>query len=156
MARVSLRVNGRARFLEVNPQCPLLYVLRDNLALNNPKFGCGLGQCGACTVLLDNQPIRSCLFPVSAATGKEIVTLEGLGTSEHPHPVQSAFIEEQVLQCGYCMNGWILTSKALLDRIPNPTDEEIRTALADLVCRCGCHVRVFRAVRRAAQKQRSA
>lgn len=156
MARVSLRVNGRARFLEVDPQCPLLYVLRDNLALNNPKFGCGLGQCGACTVLLDNQPIRSCLFPVSAATGKEILTLEGLGTSEHPHPVQSAFIEEQALQCGYCMNGWILTSKALLDRIPNPTDEEIRTALADLVCRCGCHVRVFRAVRRAAQKQGSA
>jgi nicotinate dehydrogenase subunit A len=156
MTRVSLRVNGRAYLLQVDPQCPLLYVLRDNLALNNPKFGCGLGQCGACTVLLDNLPIRSCLFPVSGATGKEIVTLEGLGTSENPHPVQNAFIREQALQCGYCLNGWIMTSKALLDKIPNPTDEEIRNALAGLVCRCGCHVRVFRAVRLAVQKPGSA
>lgn len=155
MARFSLRVNGRLHLLEVDPQCPLLYVLRDNLALNNPKFGCGLGQCGACTVLVDNQPTRSCLFPVSAAAEKEVVTLEGLGTLENPHPVQKAFIEEQTLQCGYCMNGWIITSKALLDGNPNPSDDQIRGALADLVCRCGCHVRVFRAVRRAAQMQRT-
>jgi nicotinate dehydrogenase subunit A len=151
MSRASLTVNGQVRVVEVDPQCPLLYVLRDNLSLNNPRFGCGLGQCGACTVLLDNRAVRSCVVPLSQAVGKEIVTLEGLGTAEHPHPVQRAFIDEQAFQCGYCLNGWILTAKALLEKTPNPTDAQIRGALESLVCRCGSHVRIFAAVRRAAE-----
>ena len=151
MSRASLTVNGQVRVVEVDPQCPLLYVLRDNLSLNNPRFGCGLGQCGACTVLLDNRAVRSCVVPLSQAVGKEIVTLEGLGTAEHPHPVQKAFIDEQAFQCGYCLNGWILTAKALLEKTPNPTDAQIRGALESLVCRCGSHVRIFAAVRRAAE-----
>src|SRR4029077_132072 len=126
-------------------------VLRDNLALNNPRFGCGLGQCGACTVLVDNRAVRSCLLPVSRAAGKEIVPLEGLGSPENPHPVQQAFIDEQAFQCGYCLNGWVLTAKALLEKTPNPTDAQIRGALESLVCRCGSHVRIFAAVRRAAE-----
>jgi nicotinate dehydrogenase subunit A len=151
VSRTSLRVNGQVHVVEVDPQCPLLYVLRDNLSLNNPRFGCGLGQCGACTVLLDNRAVRSCLVPLSQAVGKEIVTLEGLGTTDHPHPVQQAFIEEQAFQCGYCLNGWILTSKALLEKNPNPTDDQIRVALESLVCRCGSHVNIFAAVRRASE-----
>ena len=151
MSRASLTVNGQVRVVEVDPQCPLLYVLRDNLSLNNPRFGCGLGQCGACTVLLDNRAVRSCVVPLSQAVGKEIVTLEGLGTAEHPHPVQKAFIDEQAFQCGYCLNGWILTAKALLEKTPDPTDAQIRGALESLVCRCGSHVRIFAAVRRAAE-----
>ena len=152
MARTSLTVNGRVHTVEVDPECPLLYVLHDTLALNNPRFGCGLGQCGACTVLLNGKAVRSCTLPVARAVGNEIVTLEGLGTPEHPHPVQQAFIDEQAFQCGYCLNGWVLTTKALLDRTPNPTDQEIRTAFDNLVCRCGSHVGIFAAVRRAAQK----
>jgi nicotinate dehydrogenase subunit A len=151
VSRTSLRVNGQVHDVEVDPQCPLLYVLRDNLSLNNPRFGCGLGQCGACTVLLDNRAVRSCLVPLSQAVGKEIVTLEGLGTTDHPHPVQQAFIEEQAFQCGYCLNGWILTTKALLEKNPNPTDDQIRVALESLVCRCGSHVNIFAAVRRASE-----
>jgi nicotinate dehydrogenase subunit A len=151
VSRTSLRVNGQVHVVEVDPQCPLLYVLRDNLSLNNPRFGCGLGQCGACTVLLDNRAVRSCLVPLSQAVGKEIVTLEGLGTTDHPHPVQQAFIEEQAFQCGYCLNGWILTTKALLEKNPNPTDDQIRVALESLVCRCGSHVNIFAAVRRASE-----
>jgi nicotinate dehydrogenase subunit A len=154
MSRTSLRVNGQVHVVEVDPQCPLLYVLRDNLSLNNPRFGCGLGQCGACTVLLDNRAVRSCLVPLSQAVGKEIVTLEGLGSAEHPHPVQKAFIEEQAFQCGYCLNGWILTTKALLEKNPNPTEDQIRGALESLVCRCGSHVRIFAAVRRASETLR--
>jgi nicotinate dehydrogenase subunit A len=149
-ARTSIKVNGKAHLIDVDPQCPLLYVLRDTLALNNPRFGCGLGQCGACTVLVDNRPVRSCLYPLASARGKEIVTLEGLGMPENPHPIQQAFIDEQASQCGYCLNGWIMTSKALLDKNPNPTDTEIKDALKSLVCRCGSHMRVLRAVRRAA------
>jgi nicotinate dehydrogenase subunit A len=156
IARTSLRVNGQAHVLDVDPECPLLYVLRDNLALNNPRFGCGLGQCGACTVLLDGRAIRSCMTPVSRAAGKEIVTLEGLGTAENPHPVQKAFIEEQAFQCGYCLNGWVMTAKALLDKNPNPSDEQMRAAFESLVCRCGSHARIFSAVRRAAETKRSA
>ncbi|HLZ12179.1 MAG TPA: (2Fe-2S)-binding protein [Candidatus Acidoferrum sp.] len=148
--RASLKVNGQVHHLDVDPQCPLLYVLRDTLALNNPRFGCGLGQCGACTVLVDNRAVRSCLYPVSSALGKEIVTLDGLGTPENPHRVQQAFIDEQASQCGYCLNGWIMTSKALLDKNPHPTDAEINGALSGLVCRCGSHARMLRAVRRAA------
>src|SRR5579863_836691 len=151
MSRTLLKVNGQSHAIDVEPDCPLLYVLRDSLALNNPRFGCGLGQCGACTVLVDNRAMRSCLLPVSSAIGKEIVTLEGLGTLEKPHPVQTAFIEEQAFQCGYCLNGWVLTAKALLDKNPHPTDAEMRTAFESLVCRCGSHVRIFSAVRRASE-----
>ena len=151
MSRTLLKVNGQSRAIDVEPDCPLLYVLRDNLALNNPRFGCGLGQCGACTVLLDNRAVRSCTLPVSAAAGKEIVTLEGLAVDGNPHPVQKAFIEAQAFQCGYCLNGWVMTAKALLDINPSPSDAEMRTAFENLVCRCGSHVGIFAAVRRASQ-----
>jgi len=149
-AHTSIKVNGQVHHIDVDPQCPLLYVLRDTLALNNPRFGCGLGQCGACTVLVDDRAVRSCLYPISSAFGKEIVTLDGLGTPENPHRIQQAFIDEQASQCGYCLNGWIMASKALLDKNPHPTDAEINGALAGLVCRCGGHARMLRAVRRAA------
>jgi nicotinate dehydrogenase subunit A len=155
MSPLSLKVNGRAHVVDVDPQCPLLYVLRDDLSLNNPRFGCGLGQCGACTVLLDGRAVRSCRLPVSLAAGKEIVTLEGLGSEANPHPIQRAFIDEQAFQCGYCLNGWVLTAKALLEKNPHPTDAEIRTAFAGLVCRCGSHVGIFNAVRRAAQQEKA-
>jgi nicotinate dehydrogenase subunit A len=150
----SLKINGQMHTVDADPDCPLLYALRDNLSMNNPRFGCGLGQCGACTVLVDNRAVRSCMLPVSRAVGKEIVTLEGLGTPDHPHPVQAAFIEEQTFQCGYCLNGWVLTTKALLDKNPNPTDAETRAALESLVCRCGSHVRILAAVRRAAESMK--
>jgi nicotinate dehydrogenase subunit A len=150
MSRTSLRVNGRTQIVDVDPDCPLLYVLRDNLGANNPRFGCGLGQCGACTVLVDNRAVRSCQLPVRSVAGKEIVTIEGLGTPGKPHPVQQAFIDEQAPQCGYCLNGWVMTAKVLLDRTPHPTDEEIRTACEGLICRCGSHAGLFAAVRRAA------
>ena len=158
MARASLKVNGKISVVDVDPNSPLLYALRDSLELTNPRFGCGEGQCGACTVLVNNRPTRSCLLPVSQAIGKDIVTLEGLGTPEKPHPVQTAFIEEQTFQCGYCLNGWVLTAKALLDKNPHPTDAEMRAAFESLVCRCGSHVRIFSAVRRAgnAMQKRSA
>lgn len=157
MNHISLKINGQSHAVDVEPDCPLLYVLRDNLALNNPRFGCGLGQCGACTVLVDNRAVRSCMLPVSAVAGKEIVTLEGLGDQSDPHPVQKAFIAEQAFQCGYCLNGWVLTAKALLDKNPHPSDDELRTAFESLVCRCGSHVRIFAAVRRAAgEMKRSA
>jgi nicotinate dehydrogenase subunit A len=150
MAQISLNVNGATHHVEADPDCPLLYVLRDQLELNNPRFGCGLAQCGACTVLVGGRPMRSCVLPVSQAAKKEIITLNGLGSPEHPHPIQTAFIEEQAFQCGYCLNGWILTAKALLDKNPHPSDEEMRAAFSGLVCRCGSHVRIFDAVRRAA------
>ena len=154
MTRASLKVNGQVHVVDVDPECPLLYVLRDNMALKNPRFGCGLGQCGACTVLLDGRPVRSCLLPVSRAAGMDIVTLEGLGTAGNPHPLQKAFIEEQTFQCGYCLNGWVMTAKALLEKNPNPTDAEMRRAFESLVCRCGSHVRIFAAVRRAAAEMK--
>ena len=150
MSHASLKVNGQVHVVDVDPECPLLYVLRDNLALNNPRFGCGLGQCGACTVLLNGRPARSCQLPVFSVIGKEIVTLEGLAAAGKPHPVQAAFIAEQTFQCGYCLNGWVLTTKALLDKNPHPTDVEMRDAFESLVCRCGSHVGIFAAVRRAA------
>ena len=152
MSRTLLKINGQSHTIDVEPDCPLLYVLRDSLALNNPRFGCGLGQCGACTVLIDNRAVRSCTLPVSAASGKEIVTLEGLATEGNPHPVQKAFIQEQAFQCGYCLNGWVLTAKALLDKNPHPSDEEMRSAFQNLICRCGSHVRIFAAVRHAADE----
>jgi nicotinate dehydrogenase subunit A len=150
MSKVSLKVNGQTHVTDVDQDCPLLYVLRDNLNLNNPRFGCGLGQCGACTVLLDNQPVRSCTLPVSRAAGKQIVTLEGIGTREKPHPLQKALIEEQAFQCGYCLNGWVMTSKALLEKNPNASEREIREGLNGLICRCGSHIQILAAVRRAA------
>jgi nicotinate dehydrogenase subunit A len=155
MSKLSLKVNGKTHVADVDPDCPLLYVLRDDLSLNNPRFGCGLGQCGACTVLVDNQPVRSCTLPASRAAGKQIVTLDGIGTPEKPHPLQTAFIEEQAFQCGYCMNGWVMTSKALLDKTPNPTDEQITQGLANLICRCGSHSQVLAAVRRAADAMKT-
>src|SRR5579863_550595 len=150
MPNLSLKVNGKLHALDADPDTPLLYLLRDNLGLNNPRFGCGLGQCGACTVLVDRVPVRSCTLPGSRAAGKDIVTLEGLGTPGHPDPVQQAFIDEQSFQCGYCLNGWVLATRALLDSHPQPTAEQMNSAFAGLVCRCGSHVQIAAAVHRAA------
>jgi len=150
MSAITLTVNGRAHTVDVDPATPLLYVLADDLSLNGPKFGCGLGQCGACTVLMNGQAVRSCSVPIAKAAGLRITTLEGLGSSEKPHPIQKAFIDEQAAQCGYCINGMIMTSKALLERSPNPSDREIRKALAGNLCRCGTHQRIVAAVKRAA------
>jgi nicotinate dehydrogenase subunit A len=155
MAAIELQVNGRSVTVDVEPQTPLLYVLRNDLELNGPKFGCGLTQCGACTVLLRGTAVRSCALPVSAAQGSEITTLEGLGTVERPHPIQTAFIEEQAAQCGYCINGMIMTAKAFLDQRPDATDPEIREALAANLCRCGTHLRILRAVARYAREVRA-
>ena len=151
MTQMSLQVDGRVHTLEADPDMPLLYALRDHLGLDNPRFGCGLAQCGACTVLQDGEPIRSCVTPVSAVGASAITTLNGIGTPEAPHKVQAAFIEEQVPQCGYCLNGWVMTTVALLDHTPHPTDAEIREALTGLKCRCGTHVAMLRAIKRAAQ-----
>jgi len=153
MASVTLRVNGRSQALDVDdPAMPLLYALRDQMELHGPKFGCGLGQCGACTVIVNGQAVRSCQTPVSEAQGKDITTLEGLGLPEALHPVQAAFVEEQAAQCGYCTNGMIMTATALLASNPRPTEAQVRTALAGNLCRCGTHVRVLRAVMRAATR----
>jgi aerobic-type carbon monoxide dehydrogenase small subunit (CoxS/CutS family) len=151
MALVNLSVDGRTHSIDVEPDMPLLYALRDELGLNNPRFGCGLAQCGACTVLMDGQPIRACVVPVAAATG-ELQTLNGISTADKPHPVQQAFIDEQVPFCGYCVNGWIMYSVALLERDPTPTDEAIRQEFAGLKCRCGAHSAILRAVKRAAEQ----
>ncbi len=145
-----ITVNGRAREVRSSPETPLLYVLRDELCLQGPRFGCGLGQCGACTVHLGGAAVRSCVIPVSAAGDRPITTLEGLGTPERLHPVQEAFIEEQAMQCGYCINGWIMTAAAFLAAHPHPSDGEVRSALGGLICRCGAHTRILRAVKRAA------
>jgi aerobic-type carbon monoxide dehydrogenase small subunit (CoxS/CutS family) len=148
--KISFRVNEQARTLEVDPAKPLLYTLRDELGLNNPRFGCGLAQCGACTVLLNGQPVRSCVLPTAAANGADITTVAGLGTPDKPHPLQTAYIEEQVPQCGYCSNGFMLTAAALLKTNKSPSDAEIRAALTGLKCRCGVHMAIIRAVKRAA------
>jgi nicotinate dehydrogenase subunit A len=150
MARISLRVNGKSQVVDTDPSTPLLYVLRDDLELNGPKFGCGLSQCGACTVIMDDKAVRSCSLPVSAVGNRKITTLEGLGSVAHPHRLQKAFVEEQAAQCGFCMNGIIMTAKVLLDKTPNPTDADIKRALNGNLCRCGSHVRVLRAIKRAA------
>lgn len=147
---VTLEVNGHAREVSAMPDTPLLLVLRNDLELNGPKYGCGLGECGACTVLIDGMAARSCVFPLAGAAGREIVTLEGLGTRQAPHPVQQAFIDEQAAQCGYCLNGMIMTAKALLDRNPNPSEAQIRNELSGNLCRCGTHIEILRAVLRAA------
>jgi nicotinate dehydrogenase subunit A len=151
MATFALHVNGRTRTLSVEPDTPLLYVLRNDLALDGPKFGCGLAQCGTCTALVDGKPVRSCVTPVSAVAKGRIVTIEGLGTPDTLHPIQRAFIEEQACQCGYCGNGMVMAAKALLERNARPTTEEIREALNDHLCRCASHNRIIRAVQRAAR-----
>ena len=150
MARISLKVNGRSRVVDADPSTPLLYVLRDDVGLNGPKFGCGLSQCGCCTVMLEGNAVRSCSIAVSNAQNRNITTLEGLGSVARPHRLQKAFIEEQAAQCGYCMNGMIMNAKALLDKNPHPTEAEIRRALDGILCRCGSHLRVIRAIQRAA------
>ena len=152
MSAITLKVNGRSHTVDVDPATPLLYVLSDDLALRGPKFGCGLGQCGSCAAIVNGTVVRSCITPVSAAAGKEITTLEGLGTEEKPHPLQKAFIEEQAAQCGFCLNGVILTAKALLDRKPHPTDAEIQHALSNVLCRCFTHTRMHRAIQRASRE----
>ena len=145
-----LEVNGTAQRVEVEAEMPLLYALRNALGLHDPRFGCGLAQCGACTVHLDGEPVRSCVLPVSAAVGKKITTLGGLAAGGTLHAIQQAYIDEQVPQCGYCINGWIMTAAALLDRTRHPTDAQIRAALSGLKCRCGTHLAIIRAVKRAA------
>jgi nicotinate dehydrogenase subunit A len=149
MARISLKVNGKMQVVDVDPDTPLLYVLRNDLQLNGPKFGCGLAQCGACTVIMNGNAIRSCVTVVSAVQNQPVTTLEGLGSTKKMHPLQQAFVDEQALQCGYCINGMIMTSKALLDKNPKPTDSQIKEALAGNLCRCGTHTRILRAVKRA-------
>ena len=148
--KFSLTVNGALHTIDADPETPLLYVLRDDLGLNNPHFGCGLAQCGACTVHLDGQPIPSCITTISAVGQAKITTLAGLGTPEKPHPLQAAYIEEQVPQCGYCIDGWLMTAAAFLRDNRKPTDAQIRSALEGLKCRCGTHVAILRAVKRAA------
>ena len=155
MSVLNLKVNGRSHSVDVDPATPLLYVLSDDLALHGPKFGCGLGQCGACTVIVGGQAIRSCQTPVSKVAGSEITTLEGLGTVEKPHPLQKAFIEEQAIQCGFCVNGVILTAKAFLDRNPKATEEQIRQAMSGVLCRCYTSTRMMAAIRRYAQEVRA-
>ena len=152
MSTIALNVNGRAQTVDVDPATPLLYVLSDDLALNGPKFGCGLGQCGACTVIMGGRAIRSCVTPVSAAADAEITTLEGLGTIEKPHPIQQAFIDEQAAQCGFCLNGVILTAKAFLDQNPKATDPQIRQAMAGVLCRCFTHTRMMKAITKYARR----
>jgi nicotinate dehydrogenase subunit A len=144
----SLTVNGRRQTVDVDPSTPLLYVLADELALNGPKFGCGLGQCGACTVIVKGQAIRSCVTPLKAVADGEVTTLDGLGTPEKPHPIQQAFIDEQAAQCGFCLSGVILTAKALVDRTPKPTDEQIHQAMSGVLCRCFGHGRMIAAIKR--------
>jgi aerobic-type carbon monoxide dehydrogenase small subunit (CoxS/CutS family) len=150
VAKIALNVDGKAHSIDADPDMPLLYALRDDLGLRNPKFGCGLAQCGACTVLVDGQPVRSCVTPVDSLSGAKVVTMGGLVQDGKPHKVQAAFIAEEVPQCGYCMNGWIMTTVALLDKTPKPTDAQIEEALTGLKCRCATHVAIMRAVRRAA------
>ena len=154
MAKFSVRVNGERKTLSVDADTPLLYVLRNDIGLNGPKFGCGLAQCGACTVLIGGRPVRSCVIPMSAVKGP-VTTIEGLGTLDKLHPLQRAFIEEQACQCGYCGNGMVMSAKALLERNPAPTAGQIRRALNGHLCRCASHNRIVRAVHRAAKEMRS-
>src|SRR5689334_24656434 len=148
MAAIQLRVNGTTHDVDVDPATPLLYVLGTELALRGPKFGCGLGQCGACTVIIGGRAVRSCVMPVSAVQQDEITTLEGLGNPDKPHAIQQAFIDEGAAQCGFCLSGVILTAKALLDKKPNASDQEIGEALGGVLCRCFTHLRMLRAIRK--------
>lgn len=148
MPAISLKVNGHVHTVDVDPQTPLLYVLSDDLQLRGPKFGCGLAQCGACTVMIQGAAVRSCVTPVSAVKQRDVITLEGLGTPEKPHPIQQAFIDEGAAQCGFCLSGIVLTAKALLDENPKASDEQIRDAMSNVLCRCFAHLRMMRAIRR--------
>ena len=154
MSTIALTVNGVAHSVDVDPATPLLYVLSEDLALNGPKFGCGLGQCGACTVIVGGRAVRACVTPVGTLSGAGVTTLEGLGTVERPHPIQRAFIDEQAAQCGFCLNGVILTAKAFLDHNPKPSDAEIQQAMSTVLCRCFTHTRMLRAIRRYATSPR--
>ena len=149
MAKITLRVNGKNQTIDAEPDMPLLYALRNDLQLNGPKYGCGMAQCGACTVIMNGNAIRSCVTEVKAAANRPITTLEGLGSTKKMHKIQQAFVDEQAVQCGYCINGMIMTTKALLDKTPKPTDSQIKEALAGNLCRCGTHIRILRAVKRA-------
>jgi nicotinate dehydrogenase subunit A len=149
MPTYRFNVDGKAVAVQSEAEMPLLYALRNDLGLNNPHFGCGLAQCGACTVHLNGEPVRSCVMPVSAAAGKTVTTIKGLGTPQKPHPLQAAYVAEQVPQCGYCVNGWIMTAAAVLKKNPKASDAELRDALSGLKCRCGTHVSILRAIKRA-------
>jgi nicotinate dehydrogenase subunit A len=148
MGKMNLRVNGDAHTINVDPDTPLLFVLTDELGLRGPRFGCGMGQCGSCTVIMSGRVVRSCLMPVSAVGQEDVITLEGIGTPEKPHPIQQAFIEEGAVQCGFCLSGVILTAKAALDANPNASDDDIRIALGGVLCRCFTHTRMMRAIRK--------
>jgi nicotinate dehydrogenase subunit A len=151
VSATQLNVNGVTVTVTVDDaDTPLLYVLRNELGLHGPRFGCGLGQCGACTVHIDGDAVRSCITPLSSVADRKVVTLEGLGTDEYPHPIQQAFVDEQAVQCGYCINGMIMQSAALLTQTPKPTEQQIKAGLANNLCRCGTHLRIVRAVKRAA------
>jgi nicotinate dehydrogenase subunit A len=152
MSAITLKVNGRTHNLELDPATPLLYALSDDLELRGPKFGCGLGQCGACTVIVKGQAIRSCITPVKNVAGAEITTLEGIGTADKPHPLQRTFVEEQAAQCGFCVSGVIMTAKAFLDKNPKASEDQIEQALSGVLCRCFTNVRMLRAIHRAAQE----
>jgi nicotinate dehydrogenase subunit A len=147
--KFSLNVNGKTQTVEADPDMPLLYALRNDLGLNNPQFGCGLAQCGACTVHMDGNAIRSCITPISTVGDAKVVTMSGLGTPE-PHPLQTAYVEEEVTQCGYCINGWVMTGAAFLNKNKKPTEAQIKEALSGLKCRCGTHMSIMRAMKRAA------
>jgi nicotinate dehydrogenase subunit A len=155
MSTISLKVNGQVHRVETDPSTPLLFVLSDDLGLRGPKFGCGMAQCGSCTVILRGQAVRSCVMPVSSVGNDEITTLEGLGTPEKPHPIQQAFIDEGAAQCGFCLNGVILSAKAALDEQPHASDDEIRQALGGVLCRCFAHVRMLRAIRKYADSRKA-
>ena len=151
MSVIGLTVNGRMHTVDIDPTTPLLYVLSDDLEMRGPKFGCGLSQCGACTVIVNGEATRSCVTPVETVASSAITTLEGLGTAEDPHPIQQAFIDEQAMQCGFCVNGVIMTAKALLDRTPKASDAQLRQAMSTVLCRCGAHVRMLAAIKRYAR-----
>ena len=153
MSKITLKVNGRSHMLDVDPATPLLYVLSDDLELRGPKFGCGLGQCGACTVIVRGRAVRSCVTPVGTLNGADVTTLEGLGTVERPHPIQQAFIDEQASQCGFCLSGIILTAKAFLDQNPKATEPQIQQAMSTVLCRCFAHTRMLRAIKKYAQEK---
>lgn len=152
MSVFTLKVNGRTHTVDADPSTPLLYILSDDLQLNGPKFGCGLGQCGACTVIVKGQAIRSCITAVKGVEGTEITTLDGIGTLDKPHPIQKAFMEEQAAQCGFCLNGVILTAKAFLDKNPKPSQQQIQQAMSNVLCRCFTHTRMLRAIQRAGEE----
>src|ERR1039457_6901625 len=155
MREITLNVNGKHHTLAVDPETPLLFVLNDELGLRGPRFGCGMAQCGTCTVIMRGQVVRSCVIPVSAVGQDEVTTLEGLGTTEQPHPIQQAFIDEGAAQCGFCLSGVILTAKAVLDVKPDASDQEIRDALGGVLCRCFTHIRMLRAIRKYAEARRA-